>query len=271
MQIPSEPIRDVSTSAVTTHAGLVFHSIPQKPELSTSSFSQKKFAQLIHRFAESKISGTSIENHLRHSSARSSQCVLTFDDGFENVYENALPILRKHDMTATVFAVAGSIGQRAAWDVFGWRHHMTGEQLRSIVAAGFEVGSHTLTHADLTFLDNKDLQSELTESKNILEQTIGKAVTTISFPFGKWNDRVWHAVQKAGYLTATIYRGHTRASAERIPVTGVYAFESVEDIAELVLRTGNPVIRNLLEATHRLMPQFSQGTALWNFRKNYHL
>jgi len=190
--------------------------------------------------------------------------IITFDDGLLSFYENAYPILKEKNIKVTIFPVAGLLGKTGGWDVMGKTSHMSAPMLREIAAAGHEIGSHSLTHANLVWLDDRELRKELRDSKDILEDVIGMPVRSLSFPFGSWNERVWDAAKSAGYLYATAYRGHRRAAQEILPVFGVYRFDSVEDIIERI--SPNPSISKTLA---KIMSHFSKGTPVVKFRKEY--
>lgn len=130
---------------------------------------------------------------------------VTFDDAYLSVYQHAYPALADRGMTATVFVVADRIGGINEWDcAAGDRREplMTASQIRELSDAGFEIGSHTLTHAHLADLSEDILRHELVDSKHKLEDLIGKEVPAFSYPYGEYDDRVLPAVILAGYKCA---------------------------------------------------------------------
>ena len=127
---------------------------------------------------------------------------VTFDDGYLSVYEHAVPILRQRGMTATLFVVADTIGGINVWDHKAGdlkEKMMSAEQIRELVASGFEIGSHTLTHPHLTELDDDQLARELRESKSKIEEITGSEVVSFSYPYGDCDARVLAAAAEAGY------------------------------------------------------------------------
>jgi peptidoglycan/xylan/chitin deacetylase (PgdA/CDA1 family) len=127
---------------------------------------------------------------------------LTFDDAYESFHRYAFPVLKEFGYTATLFVITGYAGKLNDWDVnLGWLkfRHLSWEQIRELSRLGFEIGSHTVHHADLTVLDKERLARELRRSKTEIEYHIHKTVRFISFPFGRYDRRVIHACQKAGY------------------------------------------------------------------------
>jgi peptidoglycan/xylan/chitin deacetylase (PgdA/CDA1 family) len=175
----------------------------------------------------------------------------------------------KYGFTAAVFPVSGFIGKRSSWDVVADEKHMDEAQLREISRYGIEIGSHTVTHPCLPYLDQTDLVRELTESKNVLEGIIDKRVSTISFPFGSWNDRAWSTAIEAGYNHATCYRSYSKAKKyELTPVIGIYSFDSTKSILNKI-NFDKKLSVSLCIA--KVMAHFSKGSPLWKYRKNYTL
>ena len=128
---------------------------------------------------------------------RSASVELTFDDGCQTDFTVSAPILRSMEFNATLFVVAGFVGAP---------HFLTASQLRELHKAGFEIGSHSMTHRHLTDLDDKELAKELRESKDCLEQIIGANVIHISCPNGRWSPRVAQFAREAGYKTISTSR-----------------------------------------------------------------
>ena len=129
-------------------------------------------------------------------------------------------------MTATVYVVAGHVGGINEWDrTAGDREEgmMTAAQIREMSAAGFEIGSHTLTHPHLTDVDEARLRRELVDSKHKLEDLIGREVTSFSYPYGDYDDRVLAAAIAAGYKNAVSTKLGTagRTSVYEIPRVNV--------------------------------------------------
>lgn len=133
---------------------------------------------------------------------------ITFDDGYENNLRCALPVLQHYGFTATCYVVADLIGQTNSWDnERGVKPAplMTADQLKAWVNAGQEVGSHTLSHADLEQLDAQRQSIEIGQSKTQLDSLLGPAssVRHFCYPYGRLNDTAVGCVKTAGYLTAT--------------------------------------------------------------------
>jgi peptidoglycan/xylan/chitin deacetylase (PgdA/CDA1 family) len=130
--------------------------------------------------------------------------VITFDDGYRDTLENAVPVLERFGFTATVFVVTGQVGRTNSWDegVSVQVPLMDWNQLGELVDRGFSIGSHTVTHRALTRLSEGEISYELTESRRMLEERLGVDVRTFCYPWGEWAPHIRDAVAEAGYWAA---------------------------------------------------------------------
>ena len=118
--------------------------------------------------------------------------VLTFDDGYQTVYTQALPVLQRYGMSATVFVTLGAaeLGESAARrPPFEGRPMLSWLEMREMQQAGIEFGAHTLTHPDLTRLPAERIRIEMTGSKDHIEHALGKPVKSFAYPFGRYDAR----------------------------------------------------------------------------------
>jgi peptidoglycan/xylan/chitin deacetylase (PgdA/CDA1 family) len=128
---------------------------------------------------------------------------VTFDDAFESVIKNALPIMEKYGFHATIFVPSGCLGQRAQWgmetDIDRNERVTTPEQLRALSKERVTIGSHSITHARLTTLANNALFQELIQSRNDLNVLTRQDVTSLALPYGDYDSRVLQACVDSGY------------------------------------------------------------------------
>jgi peptidoglycan/xylan/chitin deacetylase (PgdA/CDA1 family) len=139
------------------------------------------------------------------SGAPGKRVTLTFDDGFLNVYQNALAPLAENHFCGVQFVVVNLIGKLNEWEI---REGETPEplmgvaQLREWLGAGHRIGSHSLSHLRLTRLSRRDAQEEILASKKKLEDMFGAPVEDFCYPYGDWNESVRDLVMEAGYCSA---------------------------------------------------------------------
>ncbi len=142
--------------------------------------------------------------------------LLTFDDGYDDLYEHLLPLVIQHRYSPVIYLVADRIGASNVWDQakgLRARNLLTLNQIREMQKHGAEFGSHTLTHPWLPDLSDLDLQREVRDSKTKLEDLLGVEVSSFAYPSGGVNSRVRDAVSDAGYKAAfTIHAGMNRSN-----------------------------------------------------------
>lgn len=130
---------------------------------------------------------------------------ITFDDGFDNVYTQALPILAEHKLPATLYALSDHFDGENFWmnsRGFPTRKLVTQTQLKVLDQSGVAIGSHTINHKKLAELAPEELVSEIETSKNCLEDILGKPVQHFAYPYGIFDDNVRQVVIDAGYTSA---------------------------------------------------------------------
>lgn len=190
---------------------LLYHSVsPQKHWL---SLSPEAFEAHIIRLRETGhifVSLTDIEKKRLLCDGKK-YVAMTFDDGFEDNYIYAVPLLKKYHIPATFFVSTNYIGtknEKKEFDCMPW------EQLVMLANDPlFSIASHAQSHSKFPFLSASEAQNELDESKSILEKGIHTPVTAFAFPYGLFLREHRFLVKKAGYLIAvTCERRRLRAT-----------------------------------------------------------
>lgn len=150
--------------------------------------------------------------------------LLTFDDGWENQYNNAFPLLKKYHMTATFYVYTNAIGVT---------HFLTWPEIKEMDAAGMIIGDHTLSHPNFKKTSLAQIQKEVTDSKKILEDHLGKPVVHFASPFGYTNPDIIAIVGAAGYRTArTTYKGVYHTAADLLHLRSILVSESFGDFVK---------------------------------------
>lgn len=135
--------------------------------------------------------------------------VLTFDDGFADFHETALPILTKYRLAATLYVVSGYVRSTSRQvDRAGARspRFLSWSQLAEIEEHGIEVGAHTISHPALDTLPIGRARDEIVLSKRHLEDGLGIAINSFSYPYGYYSQAVRDLVVSAGYTSACAVR-----------------------------------------------------------------
>jgi len=131
--------------------------------------------------------------------------VITFDDGYESFYTEALPLLRNEGMTATVFLVSSCIGKTNRWDEAKGdvtERIMSKSQILNAALEGISFGGHSITHPDLRFCDDEMAKREISECKRELRDLLRIPIDWFCYPFGKFLEREQRLVKQAGYKGA---------------------------------------------------------------------
>ncbi|MDH6623500.1 peptidoglycan/xylan/chitin deacetylase (PgdA/CDA1 family) [Streptomyces sp. LBL] len=145
---------------------------------------------------------------------------LTFDDGYADFLTHTLPVLHRWNCGATLFVLPGRLGDVNSWDPLGPRKELlTADGVRHAAAEGVEIGSHGLTHLNLTRVDDGVLKAEVAHSRALLEELTGAPVDGFCYPYGKVDRRVAAAVREAGYAYA--------CAIDPGPLTGRHALPRV--------------------------------------------
>jgi peptidoglycan/xylan/chitin deacetylase (PgdA/CDA1 family) len=123
---------------------------------------------------------------------------ITFDDGFENFLTQALPELAIRKIPATVFVIADGMNREFGSDVYAEKL-LSLEQVRSLPTYLVSIGSHTVSHALLTQVGDKEARREIQDSRTKLEAMLERPVREFSFPFGGFNEKLVELCREAGY------------------------------------------------------------------------
>ena len=173
---------------------------------------------------------------------------ITFDDGYQDFYEYAHPLLKKYGFTATVFLVADLIGRSNLWDeaygegipLLGW------QEIRQLRDEGIIFGSHSMSHRPLTSLSAKEIWQEGERSRTLLERGLGVPVTAFAYPYGDFNAVVEDLIGACGYrIGLSCRQGLSRfqdrlLALPRIEVRG-------SDVEELVSKLSTAIILNWID------------------------
>lgn len=152
---------------------------------------------------------------------------VTFDDGSETDLLSAAPVLRRLGFGATFYVTNRWLGRP------GYLSHA---QLRELRALGFEIGSHSMTHAYLTDLDANGLHHEVAEAKTQLEQILGESIEHFSCPGGRFDQRVAQVAAQAGYRTVATSQIRANSTSTdcfalgRVPVMRSTSLREFQDL-----------------------------------------
>ncbi len=131
--------------------------------------------------------------------------VITLDDGYEDNYTNAFPILEEFSIPASIFLATGQVSGHNKWMDHGptpQRPIMNWEQISEMHRHGIGFGAHSVTHPRLTELDNKSVRIEVEDSKKEIEHRLGKPCDHFAYPYGLFSDETIKIVKESGFSLA---------------------------------------------------------------------
>lgn len=200
-----------------------------------------RFARDLELFLEAGFEPHPLASVLRPDAtppARPRFC-LTFDDGYRDFLEHALPALEARGLPATVFAIAsddrtGVLGG-AAGALLGF------DELAELARRGVAVGAHGLSHVPLTGLDAGDLERELLDAREKLEARTGAPVDLLAYPFGAFDARVRAATAAAGFRSAcTTQLAPVSAGCEPLAIPRLDAYYLRSATLRALIARGRP-------------------------------
>jgi peptidoglycan/xylan/chitin deacetylase (PgdA/CDA1 family) len=146
----------------------------------------------------------SVEDAIQHPHERRA-VVLTFDDGFRDLYHTVRPILERYGFTATIFLVAGCMGQPSNWEDQSGPYSgelLSWDDARELAQAGFTLGSHTINHPRLTELSQDRAAYEIRGSKQLLQEHLGVEINLFAYPYSDHTGSIRQLVAESGYIAA---------------------------------------------------------------------
>lgn len=193
---------------------LMYHSIAEGSgdpyAVSPSSFRDQVSWLLEHQFEP--VSLSVLVSLLKKSDFQGlmRKVVFTFDDGYSDFMTDALPILLRNGVPATIFIIPGMLGEKASWSGHSKNVRLMNEsEIRKVRAHGISIGSHTMTHENLTTLCHEDLHRQLVDSQAKLRD-LGESFYALSYPWGKFMSGTLSVAKATGYDCAVTVGGEMR-------------------------------------------------------------
>lgn len=194
----------------------------------------RQIAYLKKKGFEFHTAGELIKFYLANGEFPPKAVAVTFDDGWQDNYTNAFPVLQKYGAKATVFLVPSCIGQntdKVTADGEGARAHLSKEQILEMSRSGvFEFCSHSMNHKLFHQITPEEIEYEVVESKKFIENLLQKECAVLAYPAGFYTEFAKETLKKSGYLAAfsTIYGAKDELD--------IYALNRVE----ILRRDGRP-------------------------------
>ncbi|MFQ6112560.1 MAG: polysaccharide deacetylase family protein [bacterium] len=250
---------------------LAYHMVHPRFDLGITRVTPRQFERQIKYLFDFGYKTISFTDFVTQEHADDKNVIITFDDAYESVYQFAFPILKSYDFAATIFVITNYVGKWNEWDYSFLRRklsHCTWEQLENLISEGWEVGSHTITHRNLIGLSDSEAWREVNDSKEFLENQIQKRIGVISYPFGRFNEKVIEFVQKAGYIGGCTL-GHNSPESQNFPYAifrrGVYLLDMLP-LFKVKLKSN--LWSQFDDLKQKLISSCSQGSILLQYIKS---
>ena len=208
---------------------LTFHSID--PSGSPISCGPETFARHVSWLASGRVRVTTIEELLKLPASLDA-VALTFDDGYTNFRDVAVPRLIEHGVPATVFVAGDLVGKMNSWDAGPRRHTpelplLDWPALARLQELGVTIGAHGMTHRSLTGLDPEALKHEVRGSADAIERQLGRRPSVFAYSYGHSNAEVARAVAQTFQLACTVAFRTLSAAEEPValPRLDMYYFQ----------------------------------------------
>ena len=186
---------------------LMYHSISSC--VSKLAVTEKNFEQQMNFLSNNNYKSISFDD-LDFLDKRSKYFIITFDDGYENVFKYALPILKKFNFTSTCFFVTNYIGKHNDWDKkninFQKQKIMSLEQILIWHKSGMSIGAHTANHKNLSEIDFEQKKNEILNSINYFKSKLSLNIKYFSYPFGRYDNQTLDLIKENFKFAVTTKR-----------------------------------------------------------------
>lgn len=271
--------RDVTSVAAADRALpiLMYHSLDSSG--SVVSVAPRDFADGMAALAHLGYRGITLRKAAAHRQAHGTwpdRCVvLTFDDGYANFHEVALPVLTRHGFAATVFLVSGHVGGQNDWEPplaqLGVCPMLSWGQVGELSAAGMEIGAHTKTHPDLAQLSPQAAQDEIVAARAEIEEHMGRRVESFAYPYGSLNGVARQIVAREFQAACTtVLKRADREPLHELPRIEMHYIRSRRTLERLLngeldrylaVRRWGRVMRQTLRSTRRAQKTITTSPA----------
>lgn len=192
---------------------LMYHSVGENPEFSTVSTKDfKKQMDYLSKNGFRIVKLSELVNRLQSYKKIPKRTVcLTFDDGYEDNFLNVFPILKKYSFPAAIFISTAFIDSNFTTKRGNCFSILKENQIRQMAASGLvEFGGHGHRHLKLVKLNDEEIKAELSSSKKVLEAILDKSVVSMTYPVGRFDQRVEDLARKYFSIIGTVKRGRVK-------------------------------------------------------------
>lgn len=189
---------------------LMYHKVPDEPIVSKHKIfvTKENFEKHLSFFKNKGFETITFRDYLSFKNGQrplasfpAKPLILTFDDGYLDNYTNLLPMMKQYGFRGVIFFLGDPSVRYNFWDADSGEHRdelMDTKQKREFVGSGWEIGAHSMTHANLTTLDDGKAYFEIAQSKENLEKELNTDIISFAYPTGYCDEKIKGLVKKAG-------------------------------------------------------------------------
>jgi len=244
-------------------ATLCFHKVTDRFTYGSTNYSPKRLSRLLAHLQNQGFTFCSVP--AREGPDIPKRVLITFDDGYAHLADALPPLVECFGVEPVVFVPTALIGKPNRWD---YSHsvrnerHLTASEIKGLAIGGVRFGSHGHRHVDLTSLTDSALKNEMVACKAVLEDLLGTEISSLSYPFGRVNERVADAAGAAGFSDG--YTMRFPESDDPSLQRGRYAVYFYDTPASVGRKLGGGFGRRLEKVRAGLTNRLSFGTILLN-------
>lgn len=219
---------------------LVYHSVSDENKLNFT-VTPKQFEDQMAYLAKNDFKVVSLDQLMKYREAGfipEKTVAITFDDGYQDNYTQAFPILKKYNFPATIFLTTSDLGQIRVVREVSFKI-LSPEELKTLESSGIiSIEAHTVSHPKLTQVSKAEIEKEISESKKIIDKILNKNCIHCAYPKGRYNSAVLEIIPKTGiHYGYTTIDGFvtTKSPAYEIPRNGISGSTSMAQFKGIVV------------------------------------
>ena len=185
---------------------ITYHKISSKKEFGLTTVSPSIFKQQMQTLSDNKFQAITFKQYKEKHELPQNPVIISFDDSYKSVYENAFPIMKEFNFKGVLFVVSDYLGKKNDWEAYPIQrkhYHANKDEIGEMQKFGFEIGSHCRTHRYLPQLSRAEIEKELQGSKQDLEDTFKTEIITCCYPYGGYNKQVADIAKDLDYKFGT--------------------------------------------------------------------
>ena len=214
----------------------MYHKVDHHREVGINALPPERFLGHLSWLSENGYQSTTFLDILHRKPLPEKPVIISFDDGYLSVYENAFPAMQTIGFTGVIFVISGFAGKLNEWDVSLNRQrfrHLSPNHIRELAAAGWEIGAHSVTHRALPLLSETQVRREMQESREKIAEWAKQPVISFAYPFGIKTARERQLAKECGFqFGCKGVRGSQSIDVLNLPRIPVYQFETAKHLVQ---------------------------------------